>query len=124
MNFFSDLARPIVNRPGDAVEAPAPKREFPPPLELPCVTNPWGLTPMRCEVLRRVVLGESAKEIGAALGRSHKTVEVHFERTKERMKARNLLHAALMWDRHFRPQPVVFNFPVSITPAAPDLQPV
>lgn len=102
MNVFSDLARPIVDRPGEAIDQPAPKRELPAPLDLPYIPNQWGLTPMRCEVLRRVALGESAKEIGAALGRSHKTVEVHFERIKQKMGARSLLHAALMWDRHFR----------------------
>lgn len=103
MNVFTELARPVVDRPGDAVEPEAPpKRELPPPLELPWVSNPWGLTPMQCEVMRRVILGEQSKEIGAALGRSHKTIEVHYERIKKKMGAPSLLVAALMWDRHSR----------------------
>jgi DNA-binding CsgD family transcriptional regulator len=119
MNPFTDIGRPIVDRPGDAVEPlPAPKRLLPPPLFLPQVETPWGLTPMECEVLRRVVLGEQSKEIGAALGRSHKTVDVHCERLKKKMGVRSLLQAALLWDRHFRANQV------SLTPAEPDLQPV
>jgi DNA-binding NarL/FixJ family response regulator len=102
MNVFTELARPIVSRPGDATEAQRPKRVLPAPIILPHVANPWGLSAMQCEVLRRVVLGETAKEIGVALGRSHKTVEVHFERLKEKMGASSMLVAALMWDRHFR----------------------
>lgn len=103
MNPFTDIGRQTVDRPGDAVEREdAPKRKLPPPLALPGAVNPWDLTAMQCEVLRRVVLGETSKEIGAALGRSHKTVEVHFERIKEKTGARSMLVAALMWDRHFR----------------------
>ena len=102
MNPFAALACPIVNRPGDATDEAPTKRELPPPLVLRGVYTPWSLTPMQCEVLRRVVLGETAKEIGAALGRSHKTVEVHFQRIKKAMGARSILVAALMWDRHFR----------------------
>lgn len=102
MNPFTDLARQIVSRPGDATDEPPPKRVPPPPVILPHVANPWGLTPMHCEVLRRTVEGESAKEIAATFGRSHRTVETHHARIVERMNARSLLHAALLWDRHFR----------------------
>lgn len=131
MNFFSDLARPIVSRPGDAADDPPPKRVLPEPIILPHVANPWGLTPMLCEVLRRTVAGESAKEIAAALGRSHRTVECHHGRIVDRMSARNLLHAALMWDRQMRANATLLanlalagKHPVSLTPAEPDLQPV
>lgn len=102
MNPFAAMARPIIDRPGDPEpEPPRAPRVMPSPNHLPVVDNPWGLTPTQCEVMRRVVDGEKAKEIGDALCRSHKTVEVHFERAKEKMGARSILHAAVMWARHF-----------------------
>jgi DNA-binding CsgD family transcriptional regulator len=104
MNVFTDLDRPLVHRPGDApppLPKPAP-RPRPAPNVLPVVENPWSLTPMECEVMRRVILLQTGKEIGAAMNRSPKTIEIHHERLKAKMKAKNLMHAALLWDRHFR----------------------
>lgn len=101
MNPFAEMSRPLVSRPGDAIEMP-PKRVLPAPLMLPHVDNPWKLTPVLCEVLRRVVAGESAKEIGASLGRSPKTIECHYTKIKKRMGAQSLLLAALEWDRFRR----------------------
>jgi len=100
MNPFADLSRQIKARPGDA-ETPE-KRAMPEPLILPGVPNPWGLTPMQCEVLRRVVLGDTAKGIAAALGRSHRTMEVHYAQIRSRMRVSNMLLAAMEWTRFKR----------------------
>lgn len=107
MNPFADLTRPIVSRPGDALEEPArapraARGPMPERLDLPVIANPWGLSPVECEVMRQSVDLLNTKEIGAALGRSPKTIEIHRERMKEKMGAKNLIHAVLIWDRHFR----------------------
>lgn len=69
---------------------------------MPAIVNPWGMSGMQCAVMVLIVDGKTAKEIGAALGISYKTVEVHTARAKEKLGAASALQAAVMWDRHFR----------------------
>jgi DNA-binding CsgD family transcriptional regulator len=106
MNVFADLARPLVHRPGDAdpipERKPRPARIRPEPNVFPVVANPWRLTPIECEVMRRATLLQTYQEVGDALNRSPKTIEAHSQRARAKMAAKNLLHAVLIWDRHFR----------------------
>lgn len=111
MNPFAALAQPVLSRPGMFPKA-APRVAAPKPAkalakrrgtaDLPAVPNPWKLSPVQCEVLRQVVEGGTAKTIGASLGLSFKTVDVHFARLKEKMEVRSILQAALLWDRQQR----------------------
>lgn len=94
MNAFADLTRVLAPR---ATRPPMPPRHV-----LPVVKTPWELSPMEYEVMRLTVELLSCKEIGEAMERSPKTIEVHRENAKRKMAARNLMHAVLLMDRHFR----------------------
>ena len=48
------------------------------------------LTPREQEVMRLVTQGKSNKEVAAALGVSHRTVEIHRARVMEKMAANSL----------------------------------
>jgi DNA-binding CsgD family transcriptional regulator len=106
MNVFTDLDRPLVRRPGDAEAMPPrkqrPARVRPLPNVFPEVVNPWRLTAIECEVMRRAVLLQTYQEVGTSLNRSPKTIEAHSQRAWAKMGAKNLMHAVLMWDRRFR----------------------
>lgn len=116
MNVFTELARPIVDRPGDAIvrprpRQPQPKRTFGGMLQPR--PNRWGLSPVECEVMR--LMAEewmTPTEVAHRLCRSPKTIFTHCDRIREKMGARNQYHAIVLWDRYFRPQPVVINFPM------------
>jgi DNA-binding CsgD family transcriptional regulator len=103
VNMFADLSRLITSRPGDAMEPPrATRAPMPPRHMLPAVETPWDLSPMEYEVMRLTLELLSCREIGEALGRSPKTIEVHRENAKRKMAAKNLMHAVLLMDRHSR----------------------
>ncbi|MEQ1900899.1 MAG: response regulator transcription factor [Devosia sp.] len=55
----------------------------------PDVLGSGSLTPRELEVLRRVVIGETNKEIAASLGISPRTVEVHRAAAMRKLGARN-----------------------------------
>jgi DNA-binding CsgD family transcriptional regulator len=44
------------------------------------------------QILERVALGRSAKEVAAELGIAHRTVERHIENARYKMRARNKTH--------------------------------
>lgn len=105
MNPFADIARPIVNRPGDPIEprhtrAPDAQRARPEPLApLPAVANPWSLTPLEAEVMRLIVDGLTSQEIGERLHRSTKTIELYRQRILERMGMHSTIVAVVAWVR-------------------------
>jgi DNA-binding HTH domain-containing proteins len=62
------------------------------PQEATPVNDPWSLfTPREAEIARRLLSGESSKEIGAALGISAKTAENHTYRVFRKVGARSRL---------------------------------
>ena len=117
MSMFAQLVR---EAPPPKVAKPRPRRDKPVRTfggkYTPRMT-PWGLTPVQCEIAR--LMAEewlTCAEVADRLDLSPKTVSTHCARMRERMDARSLLHAIVLWDRHFRP--------VFLTPAEPGLQPV
>lgn len=56
--------------------------------------GPDGLTLRQMQCVDMLLGGLSNAEIGVALGLSHKTVEAHLERIKERIGAKSIRHAA------------------------------
>src|SRR5690349_8535792 len=50
------------------------------------------LTLRERQILERVALGRSAKEVAAELGIAHRTVERHIENARYKMRARNKTH--------------------------------
>lgn len=46
--------------------------------------------------------GATSKEIGRAMGTSHKTVDIHAEKAVQKLGARNRMHAAMLWARVLR----------------------
>jgi DNA-binding CsgD family transcriptional regulator len=110
MNPFAALAEPLRCRPGDVlpepprlrvVRTPKPPKAKPPrePFIKP-LPNPWGLSGMQCEIMNRLVMGRTPKEIAEEFCLSFKTIEIHIMRTKSKMDARNRVHAAAMWVGH------------------------
>lgn len=105
MNVFSELTRPIVNRPGDATPLPqaAVQRQPRSPSKrggpsLPTIVNPWGLSPSQAAVMQHVVEGRSNQEIADAMVITLKTVEKHRALALEKMEATST-RAAVLWDR-------------------------
>jgi DNA-binding CsgD family transcriptional regulator len=102
-NIFSALVLPPSQalmrtpRPGRVGEHVAPQRV------LPVVANPWNLSPTEAEIMRLMIGGMCVKEVAAQMRISHKTVESHLSRVREKMGTRTRLQAFLAWDRHLRP---------------------
>jgi len=53
------------------------------------------LSPREFEVLCHIVMGRLSKQIASDLGRSEKTIKVHRQRIREKMKVKSI--AALVW---------------------------
>lgn len=82
-------------------------------------TTPWGLNPVECEITR--LMAEewlSAREVADRLCRDKNTIATYCDRIRKKMGARHQYQVIVLWDRHFRPQPVVFNFPAPLVEAA------
>lgn len=113
MNMFDALVRsdaqPLVP------ETPLPRPRQANPVRtfggcFPVRPNRWSLSPVECEVMR--LMAEewmTPTEVAHRLCRSPKTIFTHCDRIREKMGARNQYHAIVLWDRYFRPQPVVFT---------------
>jgi DNA-binding CsgD family transcriptional regulator len=86
-----------------------------PQRSLPVVPNPWSLSPSEAEIMRLTIGGMCVKEVAAQLHISHKTVESHLSRVREKMGTRTRLQAFLAWDRHLRPH--------YVEPEVPDPEP-
>lgn len=116
MNVFTALARPLADRPGDALVRPRPRQPQPQRTfggRFPHRPNRWNLSPVECEIMRLITEEWlTQNEVAARLTRSAKTIQTHCERIRNKMGARNQYHAIVMWDRYFRPQPVILNFSI------------
>lgn len=66
---------------------------------IPAFNNPWGLSAVQCLVLGEFTKGMTNKEIGAALGRSPRTVELHLADCRRVMGGVRSVQMAVMWDR-------------------------
>lgn len=66
--------------------------------------NPWGLPRREAEVMSGLTEFGLSKSVALDLGISHKTVSTYLKRSKDRMSARTIMHAVLMWDRWARAQ--------------------
>lgn len=94
MNVFSELARPILHRPGDALTRVEQRTErFPP------ISNPWGLDGRHTTLLQHLIEGCSNDEIAKRMGVAVKTAEMYRTQAFEAMGARNCVQAAVMFDR-------------------------
>ena len=109
MNPFAALAAPLAHRPGDVepkkprlqVVVSRPRAERPPREDWIMPTpNPWHLSGMQCEILKRLVDGANAGEITEEFCLSRKTIEAHLERARIKMQARSRLQVVAMWVRH------------------------
>lgn len=70
-----------------------------PGIRFPEVPNPWGLSPAQCAVMTEYVKGLTAREIGALMGRSLKTIEVHLCACRALMGNVKRVQMAILWDR-------------------------
>lgn len=64
------------------------------------IPNPWKLTGIQCEILKRLGNGESAKTIAAEFGLSPKTIDAHAYRARVKMAAESRTQAVVMWAKH------------------------
>ena len=60
--------------------------------------NPWGLSERECDALRAIVQHGSGKAAAKALNRSLHTIEVHCERSRDKMAK----HDAIVWGSRSR----------------------
>lgn len=101
MNPFEGLAKPLERRPGE-VEKP-PRRAKAAPSHAGWFypyPNPWGLSGMECEILKRIAEGGTSKTIGTEFGLSYKTIDVHVWRATVKMGVSKRIQAVAMWVRH------------------------
>lgn len=111
MNPFAELSRPLICRPGMVMPEPAKsvksRRRGPPrPKAAP---NPWDLNVSQSDYIQRICDGQGNVEIAAATGTPLKTIEASLASVREKMKANNRTHAAVMWDRFKRKGEVIFK---------------
>jgi DNA-binding NarL/FixJ family response regulator len=59
---------------------------------------PGALTPREHEILRKVAAGMTNIEIARELGLAHNTIKTYFQRTLEKLGARNRVEALLRAD--------------------------
>lgn len=71
----------------------------------PHTITPWGLTRAELRAIRCLARGLSTKEVAQIHGNSERTVEAHSLRAQKKMEARNIVHAAVIFDRWARVQP-------------------
>ena len=64
------------------------------------IPNPWGLSGIQCEILKRFAVGDSTRGIAAEFGLSHKTIDSHMDRIRVKMGVDNRMHAVAMWVKH------------------------
>ncbi len=78
-----------------------------PEADKPHIRPGAALSPRESRVLQLTSAGQSSVAIAAALGISSRTVEHHRKRAIFKLEARNLIHAAVLFDRAERaaPQP-------------------
>lgn len=70
--------------------------------DVPRLYNPWKLSPMECEVMRLVGEGFTQTQIATELCLTAKTIHTYTRRGRNKMKAKTLEHAAVMYDRFLR----------------------
>ena len=58
--------------------------------------SPPELTPRQIELLRLIASGYTENEIGARLGLTRGTIKEHLARARERLRAANTTHAAVL----------------------------
>lgn len=64
------------------------------------IPNPWGLSGMQCEVLRRLAEGQTSKTIAAEFCMGSGTIDVHVCRAMGKMGVDNRVHAVALWVRY------------------------
>lgn len=100
MNPFEVIAKPPTKR--HARRPDVRRRGNKPPRSgwIAPIANPWGLSGMQCEVLRRLAEGQTSKTIAAEFCMSSGTVDVHVCRAMEKMGVCHRIHAVALWVRH------------------------
>lgn len=98
MNPFAGLG---ASRPAEP-EKPRRARAYKPPQTgwIAPTPNPWGLSGIQCEVVKRLAEGMSSKAIAAEFGLSSKTIDSHMDRIKVKMGVDTRTHAVVRWVRH------------------------
>lgn len=107
---WADGLLPLQHRPGDADPDPVraersrvgvtrrKERKF------DQVPNPWGLSGAEVACLRALASGLSQAEAAKDLIMSHKTVQTHVHRAKEKVGASTTVQAVVFFDRWMRDQ--------------------
>ena len=98
MNPFAGLGEP---RPEIHAKPRAVRGNKPPQTGWTApVPNPWELSGIQCEILKRFAEGASNSEVAVEFGLSTKTIEAHMARIKDKMAVANRTHAVALWVRH------------------------
>jgi DNA-binding NarL/FixJ family response regulator len=71
-------------------------------MSLPAEYEVVPLSPAEYHVMTLVIQGLKYKEVARKLGRSPKTIEVHMIEIRAKLGARNVAHAAVIFDRMTR----------------------
>ncbi len=114
MNIFASLTDPLKNRPGvskpkptsSVTKARTTKATAAKKNRIAAPPNPWGVTGMQAKALDAIARTGSTKKAAFELGLSHRTIEAHCARAKDRMGLETSFQAVLEWDRHTRLFPV------------------
>jgi len=106
MNPFATLANPPKCRPGDVLEPPPVNRRrrigrTANDDRFPEVLNPWNLSNTQCEIMRRLTLGQTYREISNELEIAFSTLEIHIAEPRDLLGVKRSILAVLIWDRHF-----------------------
>jgi DNA-binding NarL/FixJ family response regulator len=112
MNPFAGLAHELVDRPGmlrkhiaNPVRVEIGRTNWDKRRTISEVPeNPWRLHARHFDVLRMAAEGKKMAEIAEELKLSQKTIESHWLRALHLMGARNMVQAAVMFDRFERGQ--------------------
>lgn len=120
MNPFAGLMAPMVDRPcvsrSEQVRKARPaalsKVKWPPRgdgkwkrLDFPAIANPWGLTPMQCEVMNLRTQGGRYVAIASKLKITAKSVWSHLDVVRKKMDVEQIREAEKIWGRWARKQP-------------------
>lgn len=63
----------------------------------PQVVNPWGLTPVQCEIMRLLTQDRTQRQVGEEMNLSFKTVATHMDRVRDKMVVHTTLQACILW---------------------------
>lgn len=115
MAVWDALVAPVVPPKGKRGERHRmePRKKKPPRARLACealvvIHNPWGLSPGQANTLEALHRGGTQTTAAEAMGLNRKTINMHMQRAREKMKVHSAQQAIRLW-AHFR----LFGDPVA-----------